>query len=1055
MSQWQGLGEVSYRKWAVYDMEWALSSQDLDDALTACAGFGGPMAVVPNKGLGGDLASFEASGFAARKDAGRIYSMCGRQLGTFPLEGKPIARGGLGWLDFANGDGAELLLVVYVSGAVHAVTVCGEAPAMQRAPGRSKRKVDPFEAPGLSPRLFSLSLETSEQDGIVVHACVFGDGVVAVLQSGRVCVVFAAQGVVHVLNEGNPMSEGGLRDKKVTDMAVVLDRSEALRDADRLRTVVVVVATSDARVFAVRHKSCEEVKLGAAATDKGDPARVLKIAASSNGRFVAFFDQKGCLTVMNSTFSKAFLEFDTKAGVPPVQMCWCGLDAVVMQWNQLGLLMVGPYGDWIKYTYTEPVILAQEIDALRILSGSQLEILQRVPPSTEAISRIGSFAPAAILCDAVDAMENRDAKADQGFRAIKEEGTLVEAVKDCIKSARAEFDVARQQQLLRAASVGKTFADRDSDRHECAKEFVLASNALRVLNVVRHASVGLPLTIQQFELMTPARLAVRLGARRHHLLALKICAYLGLPQRTTQSVLTEWATSKLMGELPPLDRQPNEAAQAAGAAGPGDPFTSAALGSAAVQVPVTPTSSEAIPRKTFSSPIPSLRTSTPPSHWARPEATASSTFDQEGKAAMAAAAYQEELELNERERQLFEVLQAKLAPARGIRYARLSQIAQQAGKLHCASLFAHTEPQSVKRTVRLLSLGEKSEALADAVGSNDANLVLFAVLCLWPKATSPLNRQQVGRPLAPPSPAAGMDIEHQIRLKNEFLALVAAHPRARDALIAYCKAAQDGAMLKDLFQFSGSSRYLAKRMIMEAYAAPQRSEDVASPGITTSFSPGGSTSPLRNAVDGTDAADSVALDRRIEHLGVAVELFRRDRNGGSFYAQACNEQLRLLRRQRELESLTGRSCFVGHTLVKTVFNCLLLRLDKKAQDVRTEFMLPDLTFCVIQVQAFAKLRDWERLRELAAQKRLPVSFLVFVEACLEADHLEEARFYALQVKEDKEKLQAFIKTKSWENAVNAAVDAKDVTSLQLIRNNCRDEELKTNILQQVRQLQQG
>ena len=38
---------------------------------------------------------------------------------------------------------------------------------------------------------------------------------------------------------------------------------------------------------------------------------------------------------------------------------------MVLYWDQL-VLMVGPYGDWVKYAYDEPVVLVAEADAVRI-----------------------------------------------------------------------------------------------------------------------------------------------------------------------------------------------------------------------------------------------------------------------------------------------------------------------------------------------------------------------------------------------------------------------------------------------------------------------------------------------------------------------------------------------------------------------------------------------------------------------------------------------------------------------------------------------------------------
>lgn len=42
------------------------------------------------------------------------------------------------------------------------------------------------------------------------------------------------------------------------------------------------------------------------------------------------------------------MAFDTSAQEPPQQMVWCGQDCVLLHWHGLGVLMVGPGGDWAK-----------------------------------------------------------------------------------------------------------------------------------------------------------------------------------------------------------------------------------------------------------------------------------------------------------------------------------------------------------------------------------------------------------------------------------------------------------------------------------------------------------------------------------------------------------------------------------------------------------------------------------------------------------------------------------------------------------------------------------
>ncbi len=160
-----------------------------------------------------------------------------------------------------------------------------------------------------------------------------------------------------------------------------------------------------------------------------------------------------------------------------------------------------------------------------------------MPTSTEAITRIGSTDPAALMYDAMEAFEDGDPKSDENIRSIAATNQLGDAVQACVAAASGVFSVARQQALLKAASYGKSFcADADPT------EFVETARKLRVLNDVRHASVGLPLTIQQYNRLTPEVLVSRLTMRNHHFLALRVCELLKLKN---ERVLVHWASEKV------------------------------------------------------------------------------------------------------------------------------------------------------------------------------------------------------------------------------------------------------------------------------------------------------------------------------------------------------------------------------------------------------------------------------------------------------------------------------------------------------------------------------
>ncbi|KAJ3195966.1 hypothetical protein HDU82_001939 [Entophlyctis luteolus] len=146
---------------------------------------------------------------------------------------------------------------------------------------------------------------------------------------------------------------------------------------------------------------------------------------SPNGKFIALFNSNSAkLFVISADFTKQLAEFSViaagvipsiyppappatsnnnnipaaaaagaVAGAPynssflsstavssPLQIAWCGNDSVVLHWEDI-VLVVGPFGDFIKYS----------VDGVVVLVGA-----------TEDVFKIGSTSPGAILYDACD-----------------------------------------------------------------------------------------------------------------------------------------------------------------------------------------------------------------------------------------------------------------------------------------------------------------------------------------------------------------------------------------------------------------------------------------------------------------------------------------------------------------------------------------------------------------------------------------------------------------------------------------------------------------------------
>ncbi|KAH0547552.1 hypothetical protein FGG08_000277 [Glutinoglossum americanum] len=258
------------------------------------------------------------------------------------------------------------------------------------------------------------------------------------------------------------------------------------------------------------------------------------ISVSPNGRFVALYTEDKKLWVISSDFQKKLSEYDSRSRSIPKDLRWCGNNSVVLAWED-EIHMVGPNGAASKYFYDSRVHLVADIDGVRLITNDVCEFLQKVPDVTEEIFKLGSTSPASVLLDAVDQLEKKSPKADDNIQLIRP--NLIEAVDTCVKAAGHEFSIHWQKQLLKAASFGKSVLDLyNSD------DFVEMCETLRVLNAVRFYEIGLPISYDQFNRLTPEKLVQRLVNRHEYLLALRISEYLRLP---TDRIYIHWACQKV------------------------------------------------------------------------------------------------------------------------------------------------------------------------------------------------------------------------------------------------------------------------------------------------------------------------------------------------------------------------------------------------------------------------------------------------------------------------------------------------------------------------------
>eukprot|EP00897_Mesotaenium_endlicherianum_P008023 jgi/Mesen1/7249/ME000373S06324 len=477
-AEWDELTDRFYCKREIYTMCW--KGINLANHMVACGRFGGPIAIIR------DQNKLLLLGRSATAPRVRILNAAGVLISSFAWDrpgGKLVQ---MGWTD------EEVLICVVESGQVYQYNIHG----------------------ALLPGEVDLGREC--YDAGVAQCAIWGSGVACLSKSNQLYAILDLKEPAAV-----KLAWPGAGPAPHC-MAIIEPHFTVSGQLEVLLAVgssIVVVDQQSAR-------------------DQGlSIGPVACMAMSPSGSVLAAFTHEGKLLVLQSDFTKTLSEFDTQSHALPCQVAWCGSDSVVAHFlEDQSLLMVGPYGDSLSYSYDDTwLALVPECDGLRILTSTRMEFLHRVPDSTVEIFRFGSTAPGALLFDAMDHFERRSAKADENLRMLMESGQLAEAVETCIDAASHEFDAARQVALLRAAAYGRAFC-RSFPKERMAE----ACKTLRVLNAVRHfEAAGIPLTLPQYQMLTGKVLVARLEPVLVHWAAAKIAATSDAPDSILHQLLLD------------------------------------------------------------------------------------------------------------------------------------------------------------------------------------------------------------------------------------------------------------------------------------------------------------------------------------------------------------------------------------------------------------------------------------------------------------------------------------------------------------------------------------
>ncbi|KHG27227.1 Vacuolar sorting-associated protein 16 [Gossypium arboreum] len=343
---------------------------------------------------------------------------------------------------------------------------------------------------------------------------------------------------------------------------------------------------------------------------------------------------------------------------------------------------------------------------------------------------------------------------------------------------------------------------------------------------------------------------------------------------------------------------------------------------------------------------------------------------------------------------LLEILLDKLKLCRGISYAAVAAHADKNGRRKLAAMLVEHEPRSSKQVPLLLSIGEEDTALMKATESGDTDLVYLVLFHIWQK-----------------------------RPPLEFFGMIQARPLPRDLFISYARCLLwfwwPSSYYGHLFDNGGQNEAFIKcykhEFLKDFFLSTGQLQEVAFLLWKESWELG--KNPMASK-------GSPLHGPRIKLIDKAQHLFAETKEH-TFESKAAEEHAKLLRIQHELEVSTKQAIFVDSSISDTIRTCIVLGNHRAAMKVKTEFKVSEKRWYWLKVFALATIRDWEALEKFSKEKRPPIGYRPFVEACIDADEKGEALKYIPKLADLRERAEAYARIGMAKEAADAASQAKD------------------------------
>lgn len=117
-------------------------------------------------------------------------------------------------------------------------------------------------------------------------------------------------------------------------------------------------------------------------------------------------------------------------------------------------------------------------------------------------------------------------------------------------------------------------------------------------------------------------------------------------------------------------------------------------------------------------------------------------------------------------------------------------------------------------------------------------------------------------------------------------------------------------------------------------------------------------------------------------------------------AELTDDHRKLMKQQKSFEEKYSRT-FQGLPLHDTVRELLVLGDIKSAEKIRSDYKMSDKHFWYLRIEILSSHYQWEELERFSKSKKSPVGYEPFVDVCLKAKNVNEARKYIIKCRDDR------------------------------------------------------